>query len=436
MKKILTTFFLFYYLFTTAYGQVLSKVYVLSEGGFSPNSSSLSMLNTISNTFIPNIFNPGSLGLYPDGLIFHNDNLFLTEQGNYGSAGKIYRLDTLGTVISSAVVGTNPYSLAIANNKIYITNGPSSNVSVLNLNNLSLIKNITVGVYPQEIIALGNKVFVANNSLFGGNSDSTVSVIDATRDSVVHRIIVKKDPSSLAITNDNHLLIGCPGNASKGIIYKVNPNNYQIVDSFFVQTYGFGKDISVDKRSNKIFFISDLNNIVSLDLVTRTVNSLIASNFPSNYFYGYGFDYVNRRHYILDAKNFTVTGSLLIADSLGQVLTTYQTGIAPRRVLFKYVAPSSYDENIQIVDDFILHQNFPNPFNPNTVISWESPSPSWQTIKVYDILGNEIATLIDEPKTAGYHSVVFDGSKLPSGTYFYTLKSGNYIKMKKMTLIK
>jgi len=86
--------------------------------------------------------------------------------------------------------------------------------------------------------------------------------------------------------------------------------------------------------------------------------------------------------------------------------------------------------------DFILEQNFPNPFNPSTTISWQSPVGSYQTIKVFDVLGNEIATLIDEYKPAGRYEVEFNAERLASGTYFYQLKAGEYTSVKKMILIK
>ena len=177
------------------------------------------MLDLQNTSYTEDIFNPGNLGLFPDGLIFHENHLYVTEQGNFGGSGKIYKLDTLGNVLNSTTVGTNPYSLTISNNKIYITNGPASNVSVLNLSDLSLVTTISVGVYPQEILAINNKVFVANNSLFGGASDSTVSIINAETDLVEHTIIVTKDPSSLAFSNNGFLLIGCPGDENTGRIF-------------------------------------------------------------------------------------------------------------------------------------------------------------------------------------------------------------------------
>ncbi len=85
---------------------------------------------------------------------------------------------------------------------------------------------------------------------------------------------------------------------------------------------------------------------------------------------------------------------------------------------------------------FALEQNYPNPFNPSTKISWQSPVGGHQTLKVYDVLGNEVATLVNEEKPAGVYEVEFDASRLSSGIYFYTLRAGNFIETKKMILMK
>jgi len=88
------------------------------------------------------------------------------------------------------------------------------------------------------------------------------------------------------------------------------------------------------------------------------------------------------------------------------------------------------------VSNYNLSQNYPNPFNPSTKISWQSSVSSWQTLKIYDVLGNEVATLVDEYKPAGKYEVEWDASNYPSGVYFYQLKIENYIETKKMILLK
>ena len=85
---------------------------------------------------------------------------------------------------------------------------------------------------------------------------------------------------------------------------------------------------------------------------------------------------------------------------------------------------------------YYLFQNYPNPFNPSTKISWQSPVGSWQTLKVYDVLGNEVAKLVDEYKSAGSYEVEFNAAYLSSGIYFYQLRAGSYIDTKKMILLK
>jgi len=86
--------------------------------------------------------------------------------------------------------------------------------------------------------------------------------------------------------------------------------------------------------------------------------------------------------------------------------------------------------------EYALEQNYPNPFNPGTKISWQSPVGSQQTLKIYDILGNEVATLVDEYKPAGNYEVEYDAASLSSGVYFYQLKVGEYVDTKKMILLK
>ncbi len=88
--------------------------------------------------------------------------------------------------------------------------------------------------------------------------------------------------------------------------------------------------------------------------------------------------------------------------------------------------PSSYN----------LEQNYPNPFNPSTKISWQSPVSGHQTLKVYDVLGNEVATLVDEFRAAGKYEVNFEASQLSSGIYFYKMTSNNFSSTRKMILIK
>ena len=96
----------------------------------------------------------------------------------------------------------------------------------------------------------------------------------------------------------------------------------------------------------------------------------------------------------------------------------------------------SVENEFQQTPSFVLQQNYPNPFNPITSIQYAVISSQFVTLKIYDMLGREVATLVSEEKPSGIYEIIFDGSRLASGTYFYQLKTENYIETKKMQLMK
>jgi hypothetical protein len=85
--------------------------------------------------------------------------------------------------------------------------------------------------------------------------------------------------------------------------------------------------------------------------------------------------------------------------------------------------------------DFVLEQNFPNPFNPSTTFQFSIPSSQFTVLKVYDLIGREVATLVDEQKPAGSHSVRWEASGIASGVYLYKLQSGWFVQTKKLLLL-
>ncbi len=99
-----------------------------------------------------------------------------------------------------------------------------------------------------------------------------------------------------------------------------------------------------------------------------------------------------------------------------------QTGVTPEET----TAPAKFD----------LRQNYPNPFNPTTTISYQLPGSAFVTLKVYDVLGREVGRLVSEQQDAGNHSVTLNAEKLPSGTYFYRIEAGTFLKTKKLLLLK
>jgi photosystem II stability/assembly factor-like uncharacterized protein len=110
----------------------------------------------------------------------------------------------------------------------------------------------------------------------------------------------------------------------------------------------------------------------------------------------------------------------------GTILQTTNGGVS-------FVEEEQIDE---IATTYFLSNNFPNPFNPTTKIKYQIPELSFVTIKLFDVLGNEIETLVNEEKPAGTCELTWNAASRPSGVYFYQLKAGSFIETKKMLLLK
>jgi hypothetical protein len=121
-----------------------------------------------------------------------------------------------------------------------------------------------------------------------------------------------------------------------------------------------------------------------------------------------------------------VSGTNLFAGGLG--------GGVWRRPLSEMVSVGEPTGGVPVA--FSLHQNYPNPFNPSTTIKFELPRTSHVNLSVYDILGREVAVLVNERKDAGVHEVKFDGSNLASGVYLYRLHAGDFVASKRLVLLK
>lgn len=132
-----------------------------------------------------------------------------------------------------------------------------------------------------------------------------------------------------------------------------------------------------------------------------------------------------------------LTHSYLYTDNLEQLVSSGKVFYRLKMIDYNGSFEYSTEGFVDILPlNLELSQNYPNPFNPSTVISWQSPVSAKQTLKIFDLLGNEVATLVDEYRDAGSYSVEFNASQLASGIYLYRLQAGSYIETKKMVLMK
>ncbi|RPI15518.1 MAG: T9SS C-terminal target domain-containing protein [Ignavibacteriae bacterium] len=126
----------------------------------------------------------------------------------------------------------------------------------------------------------------------------------------------------------------------------------------------------------------------------------------------------------------------MVNENCGWAATLSTESNVPSGRIYKYTDNIGIANNNEVPSYFKLEQNYPNPFNPTTTINYSVPVTSEVSIKVYDMLGHEILTLVKEQKNAGNYSVVLNASELASGIYFYKLTAGSFIDTKKISLVK
>ena len=146
----------------------------------------------------------------------------------------------------------------------------------------------------------------------------------------------------------------------------------------------------------------------------------------------------SKNYYVSD-----ISEDFIYDVKLDQENNIYVTGISSGINSAFDFATIKYSQTTEIIqisnnipDGFFLNQNYPNPFNPSTNLEFEISKSGFVTLKVFDLLGNEVKILVNEIKPAGSYSVKFDGSSLSSGIYFYSLTAGNFTDRKKMILLK
>ncbi len=188
--------------------------------------------------------------------------------------------------------------------------------------------------------------------------------------------------------------------------------------------------LSANPGNNMVRFTWTKNNEADLSVyeVWRKVNSggtwLLINTTSNNYFVDPTY------YYAPGAGDFIVTYKVRAKDA-GNHLSFYSSEVSTRAEELGKQNVVNYSQL-----DFNLNQNYPNPFNPSTKISYSIKEEGLVTLKVYDILGKEIVTLVNENKPAGYYKAEFKASALPSGMYIYKIQAGQFSDVKKMLLTK
>ena len=268
-----------------------------------------------------------------------------------------------------------------------------------------------------------NKDYKLDNESLEGSEDNVVVAGEAP--------IIEKKKSSLSIRSSSE----------DGKIKTVGPGKHNI----FLRPFPSLSALSIDnfKKEIEIF----INKPMTLDFIlpvknTKRAKINIAELNYANHNVFWDITYLLND---LDGSYAELLPEQLIDLSFDIERGSHNTKYFLKSV-GRYETDSSYVEKmnkisnaqlaIEPITEYKLFENYPNPFNPSTTIRYQIPENGMVTLKVYDILGREVKTLVNDFKTKGRYEVTFDAGSLASGLYIYEIKSGDYKASKKMTLIK
>ena len=375
------------------------------------------------------------------------------------------------TVFSIAVTGTNVYA-GTGNSGVFVSTDEGENFADANsmlinngINSVMLSgSNIFVGTYNGVFISTDNganwsdansngldtirvwALIISGNNIFAGTDEGIYLTTDSGDNwSIINNGLTVKTTLSLAVKGTD-VFAGTYGggifiSSDNGASW--DENNTGSLGSAIIYCLAVsGSNIFAGTRFGEIYISSDNGDnwseaTTDFSLTTQ-IHALSVSG--SNIFAGTSDGVFLSTNNGTDWKeiNEGLTSTSLFIFSLAVSDSYLFAGIEGdgvwRRALSEITDVESNSDGL--VSDFNLEQNFPNPFNPTTSIKYSIPSNNFVTLKVYDLLGREVAILVNEEKHPGIYEIKFNASSLSSGAYFYKLQAGDFIDAKKFVLMK
>jgi len=245
------------------------------------------------------------------------------------------------------------------------------------------------------------------------------------------------------LTNDASFSSNCSVNVSGQVVHVFwnddRDGNFEI---YYKRSTDEGAGWSTDIRLTNESNVSNYPSVTSFGSIIHVVWEDYRGNVSEIYYKhstdgGLTWDEDTR---LTNAGSFSMYPSVSVSDSVVHVLWEDFRDGAGAEIYYKRnpTGNPTAVENIEseFPSEFILAQNYPNPFNPTTSIQYAVGSHQFVTLKVYDLLGNEVATLVNEEKSSGVYNVNFDAAGLSSGMYLYKLQAGSFVETKKMILLR
>ena len=340
-------------------------------------------------------------GIYVDALAISDTNIFA------GTDGGVYRSTNNGTTWTVAGLTNNvyPQALAISNTNLFA--GTYQSGVFRSTNNGANWTAVNTGLTGSALNITA--LFVSDTNLFAGTWGGRA--FRSTNNGTTWT------SARNGLTSDNvHA-------------FTVYPNSTGGTNLFAGTYFGNGVYLSTDNGTSWTAVNNGLTNSNVRALAVSDTNLFAGTD-------GGGFFHSTNNGTSWTSFNTGLTNNVVNALLVSGTYLFAGTNDGVWRLPLSEIITSVEDQNNGIPSQFILEQNYPNPFNPSTTIRYSIPASEFVTLNVYDVLGNEVATLVDEYRPAGSYEVNFNASQLSSGIYFYKLQAGSFVETKKMILLR
>ena len=386
--------------------------------------------------------NPDSVGLiFGDGVYKYGENVKLIARNNYGYTFSHW------TEKDSVISTDSTYQFVITENRSFVANynGPHSFILQISEMEGDILKDVNVGLAPAS---LGPNGYILSNQAGAVNLPKLASDYDRFDYWGNDDLIIDFGEKSLAYSYFDEFIY--KSRASGEVTYlpfSVYRIKYPTMEKIRLFA-GFR-----DNDNDGIWSIEPTGKY-DVNWHRPTTELIFAWQGYDTEGNEISYDTAKESQYIAENKLFT-SANITWGSSTGEFKYPYLTNTmfvmytataklpdANRQIRFFTAKPIINDieeeenYNEKIPQDYSLSQNYPNPFNPTTNIRFSLTKLSFTTLKIYDILGREVATLVNNELSAGRHTYEFDGSGLSSGIYFYRLQTGEFTQTRKMLLIK
>ena len=437
MKKYLIVLWLFVIAGTGQAQSVYTNLFVENSLG-----ESVSRVDVTEGKIWNNLFTTGNV---PNQIKVRGDSLYILN--SISSTLQIVNLNTQQEVATIDLgANKNPWNFTFCKSSglIFVTNLMANSVSVVDVTKGSVVDSIAVGKAPEGILAFGKKVYVTNTAFDATTfsyGQGTVSIIDAASRSVVDSILTPVNPQNLAVDASGRLHVVCTGNFAtvSGSVLVVDLSTKTVVDTVAVG----GTPSSITMAPNGVAYLGSggwvtSGNVLAYDASTLSVlhsadnpirtgtgaMDVLADDAGHVFVAAFNEDKVD----VIDTKADSVVSSYEVGDG-PQSLALWKTTVS--RVAEK-------ENSEQVPARFALKQNYPNPIkakaNAVTQFSFRIPGTENVTLKIYNVLGQVVATLVDGKLSAGSHRIQANLGYLSPGLYFAQLRTAQGVRTRKLVV--